>query len=53
MKMKFSTIDGRVVMMRVDQKVARKCYENSLYNRRGTYAFLSAAKTNNLQTDVE
>lgn len=38
MKMKFPTTDGRVVIMKVDQKVAQKCYEINLCNQRGSYA---------------
>jgi len=36
MKMKFPTTEG-IVIMRVDQEIARKCYESSLHARR-TYA---------------
>ena len=36
MKMKFPA-EGRVVTMKVDQEVARKCYENSLRTRRRAY----------------
>jgi len=41
MKMKFPT-EGKVVTMKVDQEVARKCYENSLRTRR-TYTLAQAA----------
>ena len=37
LKMKFAVGD-KVVTMRVDQEVARKCYENSLRTRRGMYS---------------
>ena len=37
MKMKLPLPEKKVIMMRVDQKMARKCYESSLKNHRGTY----------------
>jgi len=39
--------------MRVDQKVARKCYENNLRNRRGSYAFPSTREANSLETEAK
>lgn len=48
MKMKFSTTNEKV-----DQKVARKCYENNFRNKRGPYAFPSTREINNLETNVE
>jgi len=38
LKVKFPTDEGRVATLRVDQTVARKCYENSLKVRRSMYA---------------
>jgi len=38
LKMKFPADTGHVVTLRVDQAVARKCYENSLKIRRPMYA---------------
>ena len=35
MKMKLPSLEGRVIIIKSDQKVARKCYENSLKSRRG------------------
>lgn len=37
LKPKFLT-EGKVVTMKVDQEVARKCYENSMRTRRSTYS---------------
>jgi len=37
LKMKFPT-EGRVVTMRIDQEVARKCYERSLRSRQDAYS---------------
>ena len=37
MKMKLPSTEGKVITMKTDQKMARKCYESSLKNRRGTY----------------
>lgn len=36
MKMKFPIVDGRIVTLKVDQRQARKCYDNSLQNKRGS-----------------
>ena len=38
MKMKLPSIKGRVITIKADQKMARKCYESSLKNSIGTYA---------------
>jgi len=38
LKVKFPTEEGRIATLRVDQTVARKCYENSLKVRRSMYA---------------
>jgi len=38
LKVKFPTDAGRVATLKVDQTVARKCYENSLKVRRSMYA---------------
>ena len=35
MKMKLPSLKGEVIIIKSDQKAARKCYENSLKNRRG------------------
>ena len=35
MKMKLPSLEGGVIVIRSDQKAARKCYENSLKNKRG------------------
>ena len=35
MKMKFPSLEGGVIIIKYDQKAVRKCYENSLKNRRG------------------
>jgi len=37
MKMKLPSSEGRVIMIKSDHKMARKCYESSLKNRRGSY----------------
>jgi len=37
----------------VDQKVARKCYENNLRYQRGPYALPSTGETNNFEIEVE
>ena len=41
LKLKLPSPEGKVITMRVDKKVARKCYENSLRSRRGTYTITS------------
>ncbi|XP_027905968.1 uncharacterized protein LOC114165580 [Vigna unguiculata] len=53
MKMKFPT-EGKIVTMKVDQEIARKCYENSLRTRR-TYALAQTTPTpiNNETEQVE
>jgi len=35
MKMKLLSLEGGVIVIKSDQKVTRKCYENSLKNKRG------------------
>jgi len=35
MKMKLPSLEGEVIVIRYDQKATRKCYENSLKNKRG------------------
>jgi len=37
MKVKLPSPEGKVIIMKVDQNIARKCYESSLRNKRGTY----------------
>jgi len=37
MKMKLPSLDGGVIVIKCDQKEARKCYENSLKNKRGIF----------------
>jgi len=37
MKLKLPSPEGKVITMRVDPKVACKCYKNSLRSRKGTY----------------
>jgi len=37
MKMKLPSPEGGVIVIKSDQKAARKCYENSLKNRRGVF----------------
>ena len=34
-KMKLSSLEGTVITIKSDQKVAKKCYENSLKTKRG------------------
>ena len=38
MKMKLPSLEGGLITIKFDQKMARKCYESCLKNRRGTYA---------------
>jgi len=38
MKMKFPSPERGMITINSDQKMARKCYESILKNRRGTYA---------------
>jgi len=35
MKMKLPSLEGRVIIIKSDQKAAMKCYENNLKNKRG------------------
>ena len=37
MKMKLPSLEGKVITIRVDQKMAWKCYESNLKSRMGTY----------------
>jgi len=37
LKMKLPLAEGKVITIKADQKMARKCYESSLKNCRGTY----------------
>jgi len=53
MKLKFPILDEKVVTMKVAQKVARKCYKNSLCNRRGPYTLPSTEETNSLKTKAK
>jgi len=41
MKMKFPSPEGKIITMKVHQKMACKCYENSLRNRKGTYTIIT------------
>jgi len=38
MKMKLPSFEGEVIIIKSDLKAARKCYESSLKNRRGSYS---------------
>jgi len=38
MKMKLPCLEGRVITIKSDQKVTKKCYENSLKTKRGVCA---------------
>ena len=51
LKMKFPSLDVRVATMKVDQKVARKCYENSLQARRGTYSISTLSEDRDRDMD--
>ena len=51
MKMKFP-IEGGVVTMKVDQKIARKCYENSLHTQR-TYTIAQISPVTDGAVEVE
>ena len=35
MKMKFPSFEGGVIVIKSDQETAKKCYKNSLKNKRG------------------
>jgi len=37
MKMKFPSSEGRIITIKADQKMARKCHESSLKKHKGTY----------------
>lgn len=41
LNLKFPT-EGKVITVRVDQEVARKCFKNSLRTRRSTYSITKA-----------
>lgn len=36
-KVKLPLLEGKVITLKVDKKIAQKCYESSLRNRRGMY----------------
>jgi len=44
MKMKLPSSEGGIITIKADQKMARKFYESSLKNRRGTYAITIQAR---------
>ena len=44
LKLKLPSPERKIITMKVDQKIARKCYENSLRSRRGTYMITTRAK---------
>jgi len=44
MKMKLSSLEGRVIVINSDQKATRKCYENSLKNNRGVCVVAAQAQ---------
>ncbi|XP_027916049.1 uncharacterized protein LOC114175492 [Vigna unguiculata] len=46
LKMKFPA-EGKIVTMKVDQEVARKCYEKSLRTRRDAYSLAQISRTTN------
>ena len=54
MKMKLPSTEGKMITIKVDQKMARKCYESSLKNRRGTYTVTTQPKESEgiAETDV-
>jgi len=41
MKMKLPSLEGIVITIKVEQKVAKKCYENSLKTKRGVCTLIS------------
>ena len=51
--MKFPIVEGRIVTLRVDQKMARKCYKNNLRNRKGLYVVAAAHEVNTMEADLE
>ena len=44
MKMKLPSLEEGVIVIKFDQKVARKCYENNLKSRRGVCAVTTQAQ---------
>jgi len=50
MKMKLPFLEGVVIIIKSDQKVARKCYENSLKSRRGVCMVTAQAQGPDMTT---
>ena len=50
MKMKLPSLEGGVIVIKSDQKAARKCYENSLKRRRGVCMVTAQAQGPDITT---
>ena len=53
MKIKLPSLEGGLITIKFDQKMARKCYESSLKNRRGTYTITVRAREPKWIAEVE
>jgi len=53
MKLKLPSLEGKLITMKVDQKMAHKCYENSLRNRRGTYTIITETRGPGLEIEAD
>jgi len=49
--MKLPSPSGSVITLKVDQKAARKCYENSLKTQRGSYTIVTSEKLSDIEAD--
>jgi len=53
LKLKFPIMEGRVISIRVNEKVPHNCYENNLRNKRGPYVDTVTSETNALEVDLD
>ena len=51
LKMKLPSPTGNMITLRVDQKAARKCYENILKTQRRSYTIVTFKRTPYLEAD--
>jgi len=53
MKVKLPDLSGKVIIIKLDQEEARKCYENSLKTKRGVVMVMERPLVSNLQMELE
>jgi len=53
MKMKLPALSGKVIVIKLDQEEARKCYENSLKTKRGVVMVIERPPVSDSQIELE